>query len=126
MGRRVEFFKSEDLVVRRELLTRGQIDLIVFDSPNFMARSGFIFVPTSVSLNRRLFVHQSCRDVVCLKDLGNKRVIMVAGDDLWQLREQTPPRDLTVVATPLEALEHLEAGQADVFIAPPRRWQPKP
>jgi len=118
MGRRVEFFKSEDLVVRRELLIHGQIDLIAFDSPNFMVKSGFIFIPTSVALTRRLFVHRSCRDVVCLKDLGHKRVIMVAGDDLWQLRDQPPPRDLTVVATPLEALEHLDAGHADVYIAP--------
>ncbi|MFZ5813338.1 MAG: ATP-binding protein [Thermodesulfobacteriota bacterium] len=118
MGRRVEFFKSMDLVLRRELLTHGQIDLIIFDSPNFMAESGFIFVPTSVVLNRRLFAHNSCRDVVCLKDLADKRVIMVAGDDLWQLRDQPPPRDLTVVATPLEALEHLEKGHVDVFIAP--------
>lgn len=118
MGRQVQFFGSEDLVVRREMLEQNQVDLILLDSPNVMPKSRFIFVPTGISHNRRLFVHQSCHDVVCLKDLGNKRVIMVAGDALWQLREQAPPGNLTVVASPLEALEQLEAGLVDVFIAP--------
>jgi len=118
MGRRIELVKSQDLAMRRDQLEHGDIDLIILDSPSFMARPGFIFIPTGISLHRRLFVHSSCRDAVCLRDLSEKRVVMVAGDDLWQLRDQSPPRQVTVVASPLEALRLLESGQSDVYIAP--------
>ena len=118
MGRPIELVRSEDLAMRRDQLKHGDIDLIILDSPSFMARSDFIFIPTGISLSRRLFVHNSCHDAVCLRDLSEKRVVMVAGDDLWQLRRQSPPREVTVVASPLEALRLLENGQSDVYIAP--------
>jgi len=118
MGRRVEFIQSEDLATRRAQLNGGCIDVIVFDSPGFVGNSGYIFIPTGVFLNRRLFVHTSCRDVVCLKDLGNKRVVTVSGDDYWRPREHPEPYSVTVVASPLEALKRLERGVEDVYVAP--------
>lgn len=118
MGRRVEFIQSEDLAARRAQLNGGRIDLIMFDSPGLVGNAGYIFIPTDIFLNRRLFVHNSCRDVVCLKDLGNKRVVTVSGDDYWHPREQPEPYSVTVVATPLEALKRLERGVDDVYVAP--------
>jgi PAS domain S-box-containing protein len=117
MGRRVEFWKSEDLAERRELLLQGRIDMIMFDSPSLQGNKDFIYIPTSVSLTRRLFAHQSSRDVVCLKDLGGKRVVIVAGDDPWQERDDRPA-NVQVVPTPLEALTLVENAKADVYVAP--------
>lgn len=117
MGRRVEFWKSDDLEERRELLKQGRIDMIMFDSPFLGGEREFTYIPTAISLNRRLFAHHSRRDVVCLKDLPGKRVVIVTGDDPWLGRDDRP-ETVQVVDTPLQALSMVESGEADVYVAP--------
>jgi PAS domain S-box-containing protein len=121
LHREVRFIATEDLQQGRDWLRSGRIDVIFFDSPVLENAPDFAYIPLQISLRRRLFVNTACKGVVCLKDLSEKRVVMVSGDAMWSHEPVIPPRDLVVVNSPEEALQMLNNGVVDVFVAPSER-----
>ncbi|HDI59453.1 MAG TPA: transporter substrate-binding domain-containing protein [Desulfobacteraceae bacterium] len=122
MHREVKFVPVADLRQRRQWLRDNRIDLILFDSAAFKHIPEFSYIPLGLCLRRRLFVNERCRDVVCLKDLQQKRVVMVTGDDVWKRDVIIGQAEtLIVVASPEEALALLDDGAVDVYIAPSER-----
>jgi len=118
LNRKVEFYHNIQPSSRQDMLAKGRVDMLITATPGMMPEGTFVLVPTGISQNRRLFVKSDCRDVVCLKDLGTKHVVMLAGDNPWHESDYPVPQELTVVSDSLKALQLLENGQADVFVAP--------
>jgi PAS domain S-box-containing protein len=117
LNRQVEFYHGA-LPDSLDTLAARRVDMLISATPGMMPEGSFLLVPTGLSQKRRLFVTSQCRDVICLKDLGAKHVVLLAGDNPWREPDHPAPHSLTAVSSTLQALRLLAAGQADVFVAP--------
>ncbi|WP_461208621.1 ATP-binding protein [Desulfocurvus sp. DL9XJH121] len=118
LGRRVDFVPVDDLEERLRMLASGQIDLIAYDS-EIHAGPWAAFIPVGINLRHRLYVHRRCSSVTCMRDLHDKRIVVISAAPY----SVVPPLDGEIirVTSPLEALSMLDRGAVDVFLAPSER-----
>lgn len=115
----MEFVPVDDLQERRKMLEAGQIDLIAYDAA-IHAGNGVTFIPVGLSLRHHLYVHRKCSSVTCLRDLQDKRTVVVisAPYDMPHGDQDSTGGEVIPVTSPLEALSMLDQGVVDVFLAP--------
>ena len=116
MNREIRFVECP-MAELRGRLEEGTVDVIFCGTMRDVEQNHFLAIPIGINLQRRIFVNHKCATVTCYKDLGSHVVVLLEGD--------TPtlpplPENTTFVHKPtyLEALNMLESGAADVFIAP--------
>lgn len=115
-----QYISCSSLTERRDMLAQGKIDLIDLEIHNYRGQPPMAFIPTDVSTRQRIFVNTSCRTVVCVQDLEHKRVAAIAGFPLPPLKSLNE-ENLILLSSPLEALQLLNKGIVDVFLAPAER-----
>ena len=121
LGVKVRFVVVSTHVDRRRLLRQGKIDLIILDSPKLTSEAAFTFVPLGLHINRQLFVHKSRQDIFSLDDLNNARIAVVAGDNYQPHLRNALGCTLEVTDGPHQALQALNTGKVDAFLAPSAR-----
>ena len=116
MGREIRFVECP-MNELRERLDDGTLDVVFCGTMRDVEQRHFLGIPIGINLQRRIFVNHNCATVTCYKDLGSHVVVLLDGDTLTL---PPLPESTTFVRKPsyLEALRMLEAGEADVFIAP--------
>nr|WP_176724249.1 transporter substrate-binding domain-containing protein [Desulfoplanes formicivorans] len=112
----IKFVQIPDLNKRKELLKNGKIHFISHGTQKLADELGYTFIPVNYSLKQHLYVHKGCTSVTCLKDLHNKRVIIMQGVD-YESSMRSLRKSINVPSC-LEALNMLNRGVVDVFIAP--------
>ncbi|EFK11439.1 PAS domain S-box protein [delta proteobacterium NaphS2] len=115
-----EFVSTSSLEERRLWLEQGDIDVELWA---IMGEGGddFLYVPVGFDLKQRLFVNRSCRTVVCVRDITHKRVAVISGAQYKTGPDKVNPDNVVSVPSPLEALNMLNSGLVDVFLAPSER-----
>jgi len=96
-------------------LDRGNIDIICGLPECPVLKKNHLFINTGIKNKRRLFVNAACKTVTCYKDLIDKKVLLLGDDAHVPLLSRIPGINLIKVGTPLEALQQLENGSANVF-----------
>lgn len=117
IGREMVPFKSSGIQTKREWLREGVVDVIGLNSwhPRFMA--GFRFLPLPLSLDRQLFVRANWQGATRPEELDREPVVVLGGDDYAPyLTHHTG--ELIEVETPEQALDLLNQGMADAYLAP--------
>lgn len=112
----IKFVQIPDLNTRKELLKKGKIHFISHGTQKLAEELGYTFIPVNYSLKQHLYVHKGCTSVTCMKDLHHKRVIIMQGVDYDSTIRGL--RKTINVPSCLEALNMLNTGVVDVFIAP--------
>ena len=112
----IKFVQIPDLNKRKELLKNGKIHFISHGTQKLAEELGYTFIPVNYSLKQHLYVHKGCTSVTCMKDLHHKRVIIMQGVDYDSTIRSL--RKAINVPSCLEALNMLNSGVVDVFIAP--------
>ncbi|MBN1848486.1 MAG: transporter substrate-binding domain-containing protein [Deltaproteobacteria bacterium] len=115
---KMEYISCSGIEQRQHWLSEGRVDVIALVSMEDIDSVAFHSIPVDFSLNRRLFVHESCKTIVCARDLSNKQVVTIAGDPYHPFVGEVDQDNLIVVRTPLEALQLLNKGLVDAFLAP--------
>lgn len=112
---RIVYIDSQSLNHRWEMLYNDDIDAVVFTGISEKYSTDVEYIPVGISLKRRIYVHKSCKTVVCSKDLKDKRVGVLAGESYSQYPEigKTVP----VISIP-DGLKRLNQGDLDAVIAP--------
>lgn len=121
LGVKVRYVVVSTHVDRRRLLRQGKIDLIILDSPKLTSDAAFDFVPLGLHINRQLFAHKSRQDIFSLDDLNNARIAVIAGDNYRPHLRNALGCVLEVMDGPHQALQALNAGKVDAFLAPSAR-----
>ncbi|WP_272699492.1 ATP-binding protein [Desulfovibrio sp. Fe33] len=119
MGADMEFRAIHDLDKRRELFTKGTVDILAHDSEETARELDAVWIPVGISLRHHLYVNQNCRSVTCLRDLDNKKVVAITSAPYSQ--EIQLGDDVIWLSSPLEALTMVSQGVMDVFVAPSER-----
>lgn len=119
LNREVKFVPSNNPLKQLKQLKDTNVTLIAHDSARAAQENGLTFIPVGISLHHHLYVHTSCKSVTCLKDLSHndrKRIVTIRGAPYT--KNMPFSSNYLSAPTPLEALEMLNRGAADVFIAP--------
>ncbi|MDD2219992.1 MAG: transporter substrate-binding domain-containing protein [Desulfoplanes sp.] len=112
----IKFIQIPDLNKRKTLLKAGKIHFISHGTRELAKELGYTFIPVDYSLKQHLYVNKSCTSVTCLKDLHRKRISIMQGVDYDPAVHKL--RNVIEVPSGLEALNMLNNGVVDVFIAP--------
>lgn len=115
----VLFIPSSNPIKQMEQLKNANVSIVAHGSEKIAKSMGMEFIPVGISLNHHLYVHSSCKSVTCLKDLRDstkKRIVTIRGAPYNITIPDSP--EYVSAPTALEALELLDRGAADVFIAP--------
>lgn len=115
---RFEYVKCETLSQRRKYFEEKFIDVEAFSEILNGELPGARFIPVGLSNKTRLYVHDSCKTVVCSRDLADKRVAVIIGTRYQPYIEEVRPDNLVIVDTSLQGLKMLNSGTVDVFLAP--------
>jgi signal transduction histidine kinase/ABC-type amino acid transport substrate-binding protein len=117
-----QYIKCSSIEMQWQYLMSGKIDIIG------VAESGLVhsgtpegaFIPLNLDQSGWIFVHKSCRTIVCAKDLGSKQVAVLAGSKATdaELKDSVPANNIHHVTSALEGLTLLESGMVDAFVAP--------
>jgi PAS domain S-box-containing protein len=114
--RRTRFIEAEPPALR-EALKKREIDFISGvaipkkDDPDFTA------IETDVTMERQYFVNGNCVTVTCHQDLPGKSVAVVRGSDHLDVDLTRQDINFIEVQSELEALELVNSGQAEAYIA---------
>lgn len=115
---RFEYVKCETLSQRRTFFEEGLIDVEALTEIHTGEIPGARFLPVGISNKTRLYVHDSCKTVVCSRDLADKRVAVVTGTRYQAYVEEVRPENLVIVDSSFQGLKMLNSGIVDVFLAP--------
>ena len=115
---RFEYVKCETFSQRRTFFEKGFIDVEALVENHVGEMPGVRFLPVGVSNKTRLYVHDSCKTVVCSRDLEDKRVAVVTGTRYQAYVEEVSPENLVVVDSSFQGLKMLNSGDVEVFLAP--------
>lgn len=115
MKARIVYVDIVDLERRWEMLENNKIDAIVLANIAEGHVSGVNYIPVGITLKRRIYVHQSCKTVVCNKDLHDKRVGILSGEGYSRYPEMG---EAVPVISELEGLQKLDQGELDAMIVP--------
>lgn len=119
LGQKIRFILVDDLNERRRMLLEGKIDFIAHDSEANAKKMGVTFIPVGINLHHHLYVHKGCNSVTCLRDVGEKRTVLIRGAPYAP--GVIVGGEKIYVSSPLEALHMLNQGAVDVFLAPSER-----
>ncbi|MBN2059552.1 MAG: transporter substrate-binding domain-containing protein [Deltaproteobacteria bacterium] len=115
---RMKYISCTGIEQRQQWLTEGHIDVMALVTSEESKSGDIRYIPVDLSLNRRLFVHESRKNIVCCRDLGTSRVVTITGDSYQPFVNDVEEKNLIVVQTPLEALQLLDKGLVDAYLAP--------
>ncbi|XPS89422.1 two component system sensor histidine kinase [Desulfosarcina variabilis str. Montpellier] len=115
MKARIVYVDIVDLEHRWEMLEKKRIDAIVLSTIAGHHLSGVHYIPVGITLKRRIYVHQSCKTVVCNKDLRDKRVGILIGEGYSRYPKMG---EAVAVTSELEGLQKLNRGELDAMIVP--------
>lgn len=121
MAVRVKYVVSSTHVERRRLLHQGKIDVIAFDSPQLTSDQSLDFVFLGLHINRQLFVHKSRQDIYSPDDLVNVNIAVLNGDNYMPHLNNALGSTLAIMSCPHRALQALNAGEVDAYLAPSAR-----
>ena len=111
-------FKMGDAPHLMRDLDRGAIDVICC-LPLFSGlEQNYHTISLGITNHRRLFVNYTCHTVVCSKDLNHKDVVFLSEDPYEKTLGTIPGIRLIEATSSLEALQLLENGTGQVFVAP--------
>ncbi len=122
LGRPVEFVPTSSLKRQAPSLKKGELACIAHDSDSYAQRHSLEFLPIGVSLQHYLYVHTSCRPGIHLdkaETFRNKRFVTVK--EAPYSIDIPPLIDMIEAPSALEALNLLNQGIVDIFIAPAER-----
>lgn len=97
-------------------LQNNEIDVIIFATARLATNTGLTFIPLNMELHTHIYVHNTINSVTCLKDTEGKKVAMVYNVSYSPDVLVTEP--VIYVDSSAEALNLLNEGEIDVFIAP--------
>lgn len=122
LRRTIEFTSTTSINRQAGALKKGEIALIAHDSASYATRHGFAFIPVGISLQHHLYIHRSCPPGVNLhkaETFRNKRFVTVKGAP-YSI-DIPPSVDMIEAPSALEALNLLNQGIVDIYIAPAER-----
>nr|WP_287410662.1 ATP-binding protein [Pseudodesulfovibrio sp.] len=118
----IEFIAVSAIDRQIGILKKGDIALIAHDSASYAKTHGLTFIPVGVSLQHHLYIHEACAPCIDLhspETLRNKRVVTVKGAPYVMDISKVP--NIIEAPSALEALNLLNQGIADIYIAPSER-----
>ena len=118
----VEFITVSAIDRQVGILKKGDIALIAHDSASYAKTHGLTFLPVGVSLQHHLYIHETCKPGIDLhspKTFRDKRVATVKGAPYVMDISMIP--NIIEAPSALEALNLLNQGIADIYIAPSER-----
>lgn len=101
----------------KELLLTGGVDFVIGITVSKKEESLYSAIQTDIVLARQYFVHSNCVTVTCHQDLPGKILAVVKGTDHLDVDRQREDITFLEVDSELEALEMVDSGRADVYIA---------
>lgn len=114
---RFEYVQCESVTQRRQWFEQKRIDVEALSDVPSGELPGARFIPVGFSSRMRLYVHESCKTVVCSRDLTDKRVAVVSGTRFEPHVSEVKGKNLVTVESPIHGLQLLNAGKVDVFLA---------
>ncbi len=124
MGAEFEYIKSNNHSMLIDLLYKDKIDImgLTLDLDIGKLLTDYNTIPVGLSIKSWLFVHKSCKTIVCQKDLIGKKVAIIGTNELGLWPVDTPNNsEFFPVLHPMEGLSLLNDGDVDAFIAPSER-----
>lgn len=118
MGVRFEYVKCDSVTMEKRMLREGKIHFTSFAAISDDTNADITHIPVGFRINARLFVNDAIKTVVCTNDLAGKRVTTIRGGPFPDLLAKIDESQIIYTPSPLESLQILNKGLADVFVAP--------
>ncbi|MBW2146039.1 MAG: transporter substrate-binding domain-containing protein [Deltaproteobacteria bacterium] len=116
-GARIKFHAMESAKLE-EALVKGKIDFIIGVPNKFISNTNMQFLEPTILLERKLFVHDCCVTVTCVKDLPGHTVAIEKGSEVLDLIPDKKSIEFIEAESPEKALKLVDSGEADVYISP--------
>jgi PAS domain S-box-containing protein len=110
-------FIAAEPAALREALKKQEIDFISGVAISKNDDPDLTSIETNVIVERHYFVNRNCVTVTCHRDLPGKKVAVVRGSDHLDVDLTRKDIKFIEVKSEIEALELINSGQADVYIA---------
>lgn len=116
IGTRLNVYEAHSTRVLNAVKS-GKADFAFATSDMDGIRAHFDFIPTTITVTRRMVTTNQCKDVDCYKDLRGKRIIYVSGDPYFAVLQTIPGAILISVPDVNHAMLLLENNDADIFLS---------
>lgn len=115
MRAQLTYLGAKDSDQRWKMLKNEEIDAFIGSDIPENPPTDVKYISFGIELKRYLYVHHSCKTVVCCKDLGDKKVGILAGDSFGRAFKTG---EIVTVLSEVDGLIKLNQGELDAFIGP--------